>query len=300
MVPSGVVKETTSGGGTLRLKLDRVEMTIADRLHLTLEVDAGEAFDVTLPKVGDKLQQFGIRDYTTLEPKLVGEGKVRHGRSYVLEPFLSGDYKIAPMKISFRKKGDPAGKPYEAFTEEVTVKVTSLLPEDAAALDVADIVPPVELPARRPPWLWWAVGGVAALLVALVFLIRRLRRRGPAFVPPPTPAHEIAYGELERLVSEDLVGQGLLKEFYQRISGILRRYIENRFGLHAPERTTEEFLVELSGSDTLTKDQKELLKAFLTHCDMVKFAKHEPGKKEIQRTFDSCKTFIEQTKEVGA
>ena len=30
------------------------------------------------------------------------------------------------------------------------------------------------------------------------------------------------------------------KEFYERISGILRHYIEDRFDLHAPERTTEE------------------------------------------------------------
>ena len=39
------------------------------------------------------------------------------------------------------------------------------------------------------------------------------------------------------------------------------------------------------------KHQK-LLESFLTHCDLVRFAKHTPEKQEIQATFDACKQFI--------
>ena len=99
-------------------------------------------------------------------------------------------------------------------------------------------------------------------------------------------------------MAENLPEQQRIKEFYSRISDILRHYIENRFGLHAPEQTTEEFLGALSVTRTLTPPQKELLKAFLKHCDLVKFAEHIPGDEDIQRTFDSCKHFILETREL--
>ena len=38
-----------------------------------------------------------------------------------------------------------------------------------------------------------------------------------------------------------------------------------------------------------------MLGEFLTHCDLVKFAKHEPTTEQIQQTFDLVKDFIEKT-----
>ena len=85
--------------------------------------------------------------------------------------------------------------------------------------------------------------------------------------------------------------------FYQRISGILRHYIENRFGLHAPEQTTEEFLTGLEAGYDFSGEHKLLLKTFLNHCDLVKFAEFQPNTEDIQKTFDSCKAFIRATEE---
>ena len=111
------------------------------------------------------------------------------------------------------------------------------------------------------------------------------------------PAHDLAYRELEKLVSEGLPNKEEIKRFYQRISGILRRYIENRFGLHAPEQTTEEFLAGLEIARDFPGKYNSLLTVFLTHCDLVKFAEHQPKQEDIQKTFDSCKAFIEGTEE---
>ena len=82
----------------------------------------------------------------------------------------------------------------------------------------------------------------------------------------------------------------------EEISNILRHYIEDRFDLRAPERTTEEFLIELQWSDDLGEPDKNDLGEFLTHCDLVKFAKHKPKTEQIQQTFDLVKNFIEKTK----
>ena len=87
-------------------------------------------------------------------------------------------------------------------------------------------------------------------------------------------------------------------EFYNRIQDILRRYIEARFGIMAPERTTEEFIRELKNSrNQVLRRHDGLLEVFLKHCDMVRFATYAPGRQEIQATFNSCKEFILATAE---
>jgi len=77
----------------------------------------------------------------------------------------------------------------------------------------------------------------------------------------------------------------------------LRHYIEDRFGLLAPERTTDEFLIEMAHTNKLDDTHKELVREFLERCDMVKYAKYGPSVLEIKETYDAAKHFIEETKE---
>jgi len=305
---TGFTKTYERGPVTVTLATDRREISIADRLDVSLAVVADETYEVELPAVGEKIQDFLIVDYETAPPKLVDDAKVRYSRSYILEPFLSGEYRIPPMTVRFRKKtgvdDNADDKEHELETEELTIKVTSLLPGDIA--EMADIEPPVALPRPAVKWLVPAGAGVLLLLVAAGILLRRRRRGRHARPDTRRPAHEIAYAQLARLVADDLIGAGAIATFYVRISDILRRYIENRFGLHAPERTTEEFLAELtsatqaSANSGLTARHRDLLSRFLTHCDLVKFAEYRPENKEIQGTFDTCKAFIEETREDAA
>ena len=80
-----------------------------------------------------------------------------------------------------------------------------------------------------------------------------------------------------------------------RLSTILRRYVELRFGLRAPEQTTEEFLVSALATGGLIAAHRDLLEAFLQHCDLVKFARHHPTPSAMEEAFESAKTFVEHT-----
>lgn len=296
-VPSknvGIEKEYKRGPVIFTISVSNKEITIADRLQLKLEVRAKEEYEVLLPEFGEKLQQFGIVDYSAPPPQLVEDGMIHLSKTYELEPFLSGDYKIPPMKVRFWKKGEK--KKHTLESEELTIHVKSILPEKAADLKIKEIMPPVELP-RQP--LWWLYGIIGATVLGGVgiagFLLWR-KRRVKAEILLQRPAHEIAYEDLEILLAENLIEKGEVKFFYLRLSNILRHYIENRFGLHAPEQTTEEFLMAIRSTDLLSSTHKELLKEFLQHCDLVKFAEHTPATEEIQKTFDGCKQFIAETK----
>jgi hypothetical protein len=109
-------------------------------------------------------------------------------------------------------------------------------------------------------------------------------------------AHEIAYEELAKLKAMDLPAKGMIKEYYIRLSDIARRYIENRFSYRAPEMTTEEFLNYIKISGELGPEHRDLLKNFLTQCDMVKFAKYGPTPLEILDSFKLAEKFVDQTK----
>ena len=139
------------------------------------------------------------------------------------------------------------------------------MPEKMAELKMHDIAPPVGLPRSYNPWMVAAIaGGALAVLSLSGFLIYRRRKAAGPISAVRIPAHEIAYEELSNLVSQDLIEKGEIKRFYQGISDILRRYIENRFGLAAPEQTTEEFLNSLRDSTGIIAQYKSLLQNFLS------------------------------------
>ena len=147
---------------------------------------------------------------------------------------------------------------------------------------------------------WRVVIGTAiiALICLILFVLwRRYQRIRALRILEKRPAHVIAYEELHELKEEDLPHKGLVKEYYSRLSDIARHYLENRFLYRAPEMTTEEFLVSIKEAKELKKDQKKLLKNFLSHCDMVKFAKYGPSKKEIDESYESAEELVDETKE---
>jgi len=291
-----ITKEYKRGPATLKVMVDHKEVTIADQLTLILEAKISEDFEIEMPKFGEKLEQFGIKDYRNPPARLVDDGKLLYRRIYVLEPFLSGEYTIPVMKVQFWKKDEPDSQKYEMETEELTIQVKSLLPEKTAELEIRDISGPVSLPPPQRGWIYAVViGGIVFVLVVAVILVWWKRRRVIELVAPKIPAHELAYRKLEALLAENLLDEGQVKLFYYKLSEILRHYIENRFGLHAPERTSEEFLEELRGSDVLQTDHKQLLKEYMQHCDLVKFAEYQPESEDIQKTFDACKRFIVET-----
>ena len=286
-------KEYQRGPLTLAVKLSQDQITIAERISLQLEVKVEDVYEVRLPEFGEKLEQFGIVDYVETAPRLMGKDLVVYTKSYELEPFLSGDYEIPPMKVTFWKPEEE--KRHEVESEALIVRVSSLLPQKAAELVIAEIMPPVAFP--RPPhqWLYGVIAGCILCSGGVFgYILWRKRRTNPETALGP-PAHEVAFARLEDLIQARLIEKGEVKLFYLRLSNTLRHYIEDRFALRAPELTTEEFLADLRDTDVLIQSHKDLLKEFLQHCDLVKFAEHVPATGEIQKAFDACKRFILET-----
>ena len=170
----------------------------------------------------------------------------------------------------------------------VTNQTASVVATNAS--DLRDIKPPVEIPSGWA-WLWWLLG--ALVLAAAAFELWKWwqKRKANVAVAPPIPAHVRARQKLQ----EALAFIARPKPFCTLVSDTVRFYLEERFEFRAPERTTEEFLHELRGTNLLLPDQKESLGEFLQQCDLVKFAKYEPGEPELRGMHGSAVRLVEET-----
>ena len=288
-------KQYERGPLSVHVRVDKSKLTIADTLLLELEAVVEPGYEVKMPKVDKGLDKFGIVDWNNLGNRLDENNNVASTHRYRLEPFLSGKYEIPVFTFEFYDVNSVEDKKYELSSEPVEVEVTSLLGEQRGELVIEDIEDVVEMPQEAALWwIWLLIFFFIAAAAGGWILLRR--KRAAKLIGIFKPAHEIAYERLKALVKNNLVETGRIKEFYEQISSILRHYIEHRFDLRAPERTTEEFLAELQYTDVLSEPDKESLEEFLNHCDLVKFAKHRPTTEQIQQTFDLVKEFIEKTK----
>lgn len=159
-----------------------------------------------------------------------------------------------------------------------------------AAVDIRAIKPPIALPDYWV-WLWIALAVLAVAAVAFVAFRYWRRKAGAPPVIPVVPPHVRARQRLQEALA--LIDQP--KPFCIMVSDTVRLYLEERFDFRAPERTTEEFLRELKESDLLLPDQKQSLSEFLSVCDMVKFARYEPGPPELRALHESATRLIDET-----
>jgi hypothetical protein len=168
--------------------------------------------------------------------------------------------------------------------------VTNQTAATAVANDIRDLKPPIEIPSGYA-WLWAGLTALAIVTVAVFFWKWWKCRQAQAAIVPVIPAHLRARQKLREALP--LITQP--KPFVTAVSDAERAYLEERFNFHAPERTTEEFLHELKQTDLLQKEQKESLGAFLESCDMVKFAKYEPGEPELRELYGAAMRLVDET-----
>lgn len=168
--------------------------------------------------------------------------------------------------------------------------VSSPPPTVAEATDIRDIAPPIDIPSGLA-WLWWTLAAIALLGLAIWLLRWWKKQQARIATTPPLPAHVRARKRLAEALT--LIGQP--KPFVIAVSDAARAYLEERFNFRAPERTTEEFLSELHRSDLLTREQKDSLGGFLSGCDLVKFARYEPGEAELRELHAAALRLVEET-----
>jgi len=218
----------------------------------------------------------------------------------VLRLFDEGEHVLPAIRIRAvrRAPGRDPERAFEVLLEDATLVVDVDVPDDAEPVGASE---PLALTIPEEPFPWWWVGaGAAALVILLGGLVAIARRSRPPPPPPPVvPPHERALDALRELSKRQLPQRGEVEPYFVELSEILRCYLEERFGLRAPEQTTEEFLATVSntpeGRRAIEVAHRDLLRDFLNRADLVKFARDVPGADECGAAGAGAEIFVRET-----
>lgn len=292
--PPPLQAETSDGPVRATVSLSPAAPRLGDALVLTLVVEAEAGVSVDMPAFGDALGRFAIVDFTPRE-EVTDEGLSRTSQRYTLQAPMSGRQRIPRLRVEYvdQRSGQTLAKSRELLTDELGFTVESVLPEGAIGDELRparDPLPELAGPWRHWPWLASALVAVVALVVAAVFWRRHAEQRARV------TAFDRAMSRLEALSRQGVPDAAHLDAWYVELSDIVRRYIEARFGLRAPELTTEEFLLEAGRAADLSPDHRGKLSTFLASCDRVKFARYSPGEGESRAALDLARQFLNETR----
>ena len=235
---------------------------------VTVKSPAGQA--ATLPDLRTRFQGFQVAEDFTEDPLPDADGGTTLVSRWRLVPEpLAKKYRLAPFVVSVAQKSDPPGEPSTFYTLPV------LFAPPAAR---ESITGDMEIEPKRdlPPLSWKLVGICAAILVGVLLIaaiaylvIRKIRMM--VRIQRMSPIERAMY-ELEQLLKKGLPGRGFYKDFYVELTMVVRRYIERRHAVRAPNLTTDEFLRAARDNPAFTREAIAELKNFLESADMVKFA----------------------------
>lgn len=188
---------------------------------------------------------------------------------------------VALPSIAVRFRSDDSSAWEEAKWTDLSTLRDGLGPDETPTLPVW----------RAPRWFWPAVVGAVVLPLAVLCAWRLTR---PRPIAQPTP-RQWALRQLAEL--EAGIGQQGSEWYHTRLAYIIRRFLAERYGLPAEQRTTAEFLAAASRTPELSGEQCEVLGGFLERCDLAKFAPVSTSAEECRQTTALARCLVDSTSE---
>lgn len=278
----------------VRLSVEPERPRLSDTILLTLRVAADATLDVDMPVFGTSLGNLEILDVSR---RTDGVGTETETKTLVLKtiPKRGGPSPIWPLVVRYSDRREGLrDQTYEIRLPATELTIDAEVTPETASLDkIPTVREVIDLPGRNR--FWFVLGAVIlAALAVLLMILRRRHREEIAEATRLTP-REIALQRLADLVDRRLY-ESDVKRFFVELSGIVRWYIEQQTTIRAPERTTEEFLHEitrkLKNRALLSPQLQERLRLFLESADRVKFAKFQPSQEDIMLGVRRAEEFI--------
>lgn len=289
---------------TITVKMDSAHLLMGKTspIHVTIVSDRDGAGRLLIP--ADSLtSEIEVHSVTTPDTSDIGGGRMQIDYDVFIQAFDSGDYVIPPLHF-LNAPGDTLS------SEQLALKVIPCNVDTMTTIH--DFAPVMTIEPHfwdfLPDWVtdnWVLIVCILAavlLAVAGLILYLRFRKKGakmPSIVPrrKPTPPHVVALRALQELQEDDLPAKGMDKEFYTRLTEILRRYIDARFNINAMEMTSPQILKALRSTDD-ARLSEAYMRRILEIADYVKFARLRPFSDDNVKAFSDAVQFVEDTKPV--
>lgn len=285
----------------LKALLKPDSILIGDQIKFTLQATYDSAFQaIAMPRIENKKEN-PVELITAFQLDTIKrEGRrLTVEQSYIITSFDSGRYAmVMPLLVKTLVAADSVRLDTLHFPQAELYVNT--IPIDTTTYIMADIKPLAEYPFNI--WDYWWVGviilGIALIAFAIWLYIKwRKNKKGLFdFSKPKEPPYMVAIKELQKLKNEKLWEHDKTKQYYTRLTDIVRQYIEDTFGVQAMEMTSEEILQALQNIKLDKKELYEELKSMFEYSDLAKFATYKPSPVENERSYQYAYNFIETTK----
>lgn len=292
---------TAIGGNTLvTTKMDSTVLLMGKKtaIHVEIVQDKGEKGYFVNEGV-DTLNAF-VEVSARLQADTVDIGNNREqiNRDIIVQSFDSGMYVIPAFKYVVGK---------DTFrTNDLTLKVIPVKVDTLTNINdfkpVAD--PPFFISDYLPKFLvdyWWLILIVLLLIAFGIYAYFKWFKKGTVpFIKKPEvviPPFDEAIMKLTQLKSEKLWESGQDKEYYTRLTDILRNYIDRRFHINAMEMTSSQ-IIDILRKNEETMPVNEQLNKILEMADFVKFAKMRPMPEDNEVSYQRALNFVNETKPV--
>ena len=274
--------------------IDSTSIKIGQELIYSIEVEVDTSSLVVFPEGQTFLPLEMIESYKVDATKLGDRFKLI--KKYGLTQFDSGTYTIPRQKILI---GD-----YEAFTDSLKVEVRTI-EVDTTQQPLYSIKPIIEV--DKSPRKWWlylliivlSLAFVAFLLYWFIWRQKPLTEEEKVALLPPYERAKLALVELDK---SGYLQNDEIKEYYSELTGIIRKYLDEKVYDHALESTTEELINRLNllrdgNQIDLSKEDIDNIDTILRRADLVKFAKSKPDKELAIMDRNTIDMEIDQVKE---
>jgi hypothetical protein len=271
---------------------DTTEYIVGDYIHYTLEVVYDKEITTEMPSLKDTISVLEfIKEYPVQREEQ--DSQIKELYHVIYSKYDSAGVTIPSVPIKYFVAGDDI--PREIKTNEVELVVRTM--EVNPQADIQDVKAPIKYPVD---WLFWLIIVLIVLLVliGLYFLYGyyKKKRAGTEVqkVVVKIPPYKIALKHLSELEEKKLWQQGKVKDYHSEVTGIIRRYFEDRFNFYALEMTSTEVLDKLKNVKE-AQPVFDITRDFLSNADLVKFAKFQPMPSVNEEMMKQANSIVRET-----
>ena len=270
---AGQVADLGRDGVDIKVDAEPEQVDVARDFFVTITFTAPSGMSLVLPDLRDRFTGFRVAEDFMEDPTPAPDGSTTLVSRWRLVPEpVAKRYRLAPFVVRTASTNGTA----QAQSFCTAPVYFSPPPAREPVTGGMEIDPKKDLPPlswRLVGWCALALVALAALVTAVWWIVKKIREAVRVHRMSPI---ERAYYELDRLLKRGLPGRGLYKDFYVELTMVVRRYVERKYGVKAPNMTTQEFLGELArrADDAAAAriGDPRALKEFLESADLVKFA----------------------------
>jgi hypothetical protein len=288
-------QHTASGDAFLDVAttIDRTDLTVADRIHLTLVCSTRSAATLTLPEFGSQLGDFTVVSSSKNERS---PDAARHEITLrlVLEPFLAGDKTIPPIAI----QAADFGHTLKLSTDAVPIHVAAIADAKAdAQTPLGAPKAPVDLIVPKKSsrvTLWTALGGgLLAALVALGFAAFTTARRAKRESDPTFQLRRRldAVGRTLAEATTSAAAAATCEDLFRAFAP----YLAITLGVPADTQPHARIASTITASDRLTFPQRDELNALLADLERARFAPDGVSIPIVRALLDRVTAFVDRT-----